>query len=188
MIETVSTRIHSRAWLPASMGLVWCMLLSNGALAQDGPAAPAPKLGESSASSTGHQPGIQQQFLRVESSPWLPYGWRLSKDGQTVGAAWFSVVPDEAVSGSKEALVHARHARIYQGFTLGSVLAGAGLIIGGLAVADSHREWTRTARLLTAGGVLAIFTEFACALGREDEIMKSVNAYNYDLVRGKLGE
>jgi hypothetical protein len=95
---------------------------------------------------------------------------------------------DKAVSGSKEAMAHARHARIYQGFTLGSALTGVGLIVGGLTVADSHRKWTRTARLLTVGGILAIFAEFACALGREDEIMKSVNAYNYDLVRGKLGE
>ena len=188
MIETVSTRIHSTAWLPASMGLIWCLLSSNGALAQGGSAAPVPELGAAPASSMSHQPGIEQQFLRVESSLWLPYGWRLSKNGQTVGPEWFSVVPNEAVRGSKEAMAHARHARIYQGFTLGSVLAGVGLIVGGLAVADSHREWTRTARLLTAGGILAIFTEFVCALGREDEIMKSVNAYNYDLVKGKLGE
>jgi hypothetical protein len=36
--------------------------------------------------------------------------------------------------------------------------------------------------------LLAILSEGLCALFREREIMETVNAYNYDLVRGKLGE
>jgi hypothetical protein len=83
-------------------------------------------------------------------------------------------------------MAHARHARIYQGFTIGSALAGIGLIVGGFAVAGHHERWTPTARLLTAGGILAIFTEFLCAQGRERETFKAVNVYNYDLVRGLL--
>jgi len=124
----------------------------------------------------------------VESSPWSPLGLRLSKNGQVVGPRWFSVVPDEAVAGSVEARKHASHARIFHGATAAFALAGVGLIIACVSVAAHDREWTTTARGLAAGGLLAIFSEGLCALFREREIMESVNAYNYDLVRGKLGE
>jgi hypothetical protein len=36
--------------------------------------------------------------------------------------------------------------------------------------------------------LLAIISEGLCALYREREIMEAVNAYNYDLVRDKLGD
>jgi len=124
----------------------------------------------------------------VESSPWSALGLRLSKNGQVVGPRWFSVVPNEAVEGSKEAKKHAVHARIFHGATAGFALAAVGLIIGGAAVADNHREWTSSARLLAAGGLLAILAEGVCALFREREIMETVNSYNYDLVRGNLGD
>lgn len=45
-----------------------------------------------------------------------------------------------------------------------------------------------TEKGLAAGGLLAILSDGLCAWLREREIMESVNAYNYDLVRGKLGE
>jgi hypothetical protein len=124
----------------------------------------------------------------VESSPWSPLGLRLSKNGQVVGPRWFSVVPDEAVAGSTEAKRHASHARIFHGATAAFALAGVGLILGGVVVADSNREWTSGAKLLAAGGLLAILSEGLCALYREREIMEAVNAYNYDLVRDKLGD
>jgi hypothetical protein len=124
----------------------------------------------------------------VESSPWSPLGLKLSKNGQTVGPRWFSVVPDEAVEGSKDAKKHASHARIFHGATAAFALAAVGLIVGSVAVADSNREWTANARLLAAGGLLAILSEGLCAMFREREIMEAVNAYNYDLVRDKLGD
>ena len=97
-------------------------------------------------------------------------------------------MPDEAVAGSAEAKKHASHARIFHGATAAFALAGVGLIVGGVAVADSNREWTSGAKLLAAGGLLAILSEGLCALYREREIMEAVNAYNYDLVRDKLGD
>ena len=163
-----------------------CLLLPVSALAQTSSGDRGQDSSPSSAPKAVSRPDLEQRFLRVESSTWAPFGLRLAKNGQAVGPAFFSVVPDEAVRGSNEAMAHARHARIYQGFTIGSALAGVGLIVGGFAVADHHRRWTQTARLLTAGGILAIFTEFFCAFGREHEIIRTVNAYNYDLVRGAL--
>jgi hypothetical protein len=130
------------------------------------------------------RPELEQQFLRVAPSPWSPFGFRLSKNGQPMGPNLFSVVPDAAVSGSEEAMVHVRHARIYQGFTVGTAFTGVGLILGGFVVANQHDRWTPAARLLTAGGVLAILGELFCALGRAHETLEAVNAYNYDLVRG----
>jgi hypothetical protein len=124
----------------------------------------------------------------VESSPWSTLGLRLSKNGQVVGPRWFSVVPDEAVAGSVEAKRHTAHARIAHGATAAFTLAASGLLVGGVTVADSNREWTSSARLLVAGGLLAVISEWVCAWFREREIMETVNAYNYDLVRGKLGE
>ena len=163
-----------------------CLLLPVTALAQAGSGEHGQDVSPSPAPKAESRLDLEQRFLRVESSTWAPFGFRLSKNGQAVGPGFFSVVPDDAVTGSKEAMVHARHARVYQGFTLGSGLAGVGLIVGGFAVAGHHERWTQTARLLTAGGILAIFSEFFCALGRERETIKTINAYNYDLVRGLL--
>ena len=178
---------HGRWGLPASVGFALCLLSSGSATAQTNladqasPASPAPR------SLADRQLRIEQQFLRVESSPWSPLGLKLSKNGQMVGPRWFSVVPDEAVAGSTEAKKHASHARIFHGATVAFALAGVGLIVGGVTVADSNREWTSGAKLLAAGGLLAILSEGLCALYRERKIMEAVNAYNYDLVRDKLG-
>jgi hypothetical protein len=163
-----------------------CLLLPVTALAQTGSGDHGQDVSPSPAPKAESRLDLEHRFLRVESSTWAPFGFRLSKNGQAVGPGFFSVVPDDAVTGSKEAKTHARHARIYQGFTIGSALAGVGLIVGGFAVAGHHERWTQTSRLLTAGGILAIFTEFLCALGRERETIKTINAYNYDLVRGAL--
>jgi len=179
---------HGNGLLPTSAGFVLCLLFSGNALAQANfpdqalPPRPAPR------SLADRQIRVEQQFLRVESSPWSPLGLKLSKNGQEVGPKWFSVVPDEAVAGSTEAEKHASHARIFHGATAAFALAGVGLIVGGVAVADSNREWTTNARMLSAGGLLAILLEGVCAQFREREIMESVNAYNYDLVRDKLGD
>jgi hypothetical protein len=176
-------------FIPVALrGLVLCLLSSGNALAQASPAAQASQPSPAPKSLVDHPAGIEQQFLRVESSPWSALGLRLSKNGQVVGPRWFSVVPDEAVEGARKAKKHAVHARIFHGLTAGFALAGVGLIIGGVAVADNHGEWTSNARYLAAGGLLAILAEGVCALFREREIMETVNSYNYDLVRGKLGD
>lgn len=182
-----STQNHGTGLLAASLGFVLCMLSSGNALAQASPATQASQTSPASKSLADHPASIEQQFLRVESSPWSPLGLRLSKNGQVVGPRWFSVVPDEAVEGSKEAKKHAFHGRIFHALTAGFALAGVGLIIGGVAVADNHREWTSDARYLAAGGLLAILAEGVCALFRERGIMETVNSYNHDLVRGNLG-
>jgi len=171
---------------PVFLWTVSCWLFATTALAQTSSGDHGQDVSLPSASKAVSRLDLEQRFLRVESSTWGPFGFRLSKNGQAVGPAFFSVVPDDAVSGSKEAMAHARHARIYQEFTIGSALSGVGLIVGGFAVASHHERWTQTARLLTAGGILAIFTEFLCAQGREHETIKAVNVYNYDLVRGAL--
>ena len=182
------TQNHGIGLLTASVGFVLCLLSSGNALAQASPAGQASQTSPAPKSLADHQAGIEQQFLRVESSPWSALGLRLSKNGQVVGPRWFSVVPDEAVEGSKEAKKHAFHARIFHGATAGFALAAVGLIVGGIAVVDSNGKWTSNARLLAAGGLLALLAEGVCALFREREIMETVNSYNYDLVRGKLGD
>jgi len=90
---------------------------------------------------------------------WSTLGLKLSKNGQVVGPRWFSVVPDEAVEGSKEAEKHASHARMSHVATAAFALAAVGLIVAGVSVAAHDREWTTTARGLAAGGLLAILSE-----------------------------
>ena len=182
------TKTHSKGLVPTSAGIVLCLLSSGNALAQVNPPDQASTVTPAPRSLPDRQLRIEQQFLRVESSPWSPLGLKLLKNGQTVGPRWFSVVPDEAVAGSTEAKKHASHARIFHGATAAFALAGVGLIVGGVAVANGNREWTSGAKLLAAGGLLAILSEGLCALYREREIMEAVNAYNYDLVRDKLGD
>jgi hypothetical protein len=57
-----------------------------------------------------------------------------------------------------------------------------------VSVAAHDREWTSTVRGLAAGALLAILSEGLCALFREREIMETINAYNYDLVKGNLAQ
>jgi hypothetical protein len=135
---------------PVFLWAVSCWLFATTALAQTGSGDHGQDVSPSPAPKVESLLDLEQRFLRVESPTWASFGFRLSKNGQAVGPGFFSVVPDDAVTGSKEAMVHARHARVYQGFTLGSALAGVGLIVGGFAVAGHHEGWTQTARLITA--------------------------------------
>ena len=181
------TRILGRELLPAIAGLVLCLLSSRNALAQATSTGQAHGVGNVPESLIERRPAVEQRFLHVEFSFWSPYGMRLSKNGQTVGPGFFSIVPDAAVGGSIEAKKHAFRARVSQGFTLGFALAAIGLIVAGVAVrADNGQEWTNTSRYLVGGGIPAILSEFICALIREREILEAVNSYNYDLVRGNL--
>ncbi len=185
--NTLFPLTFGRRLLPAIVGVVLCLLPSIPAWAQTTSAEQAPEVSKTPESVANRRPALEQQFLHVEFSFWSPYGMRLSKNGQTVGPGFFSVVPDEAVGGSKEGKKHAFRARVSQGFTNAFTSAAIGLVAAGVAVrADNGREWTNTSRLLVGGGILAIFSEFICALIREREILEAVNSYNYDLVRGNL--
>jgi hypothetical protein len=139
----------------------------------------------------GQEPGptdIERRFLRVESSFWRPFGLRLSVDGRTVGPGVFAIVPDEAIRGSETARRHAVHARIDQGIVIGSAAATVGLLIAAVAVRAGNDEWTPAAQGLGAGALFAFASELFFALLREKEFLATVNAYNYDVVTGKLGK
>jgi hypothetical protein len=126
------TKPHARGMFPTSAGFVLCLLSSGNALAQAIPPDQASPPNPVPRSLADRQLRIEQQFLRVESSPWSTLGLRLSKNGQVVGPRWFTVVPNEAVAGSSEAKKHASHARIFHGATAAFALAGVGLIVGGV--------------------------------------------------------
>ena len=113
---------------------------------------------------------------------------KLSKNGEQVGPRFFAIISDETLAGSGEAQRHASHARIFHGFVLGLGLAGVGLLLGGLQVAASNDgDWNDTAKFMVAGGVLSEFVGYFLALNRQNEILAAVNAYNHDLVTGRLG-
>jgi hypothetical protein len=40
---------------------------------------------------------------------------------------------------------------------------------------------------MVAGSALAVFVSYFLALNRQNEILAAVNAYNHDLVTGRLG-
>jgi hypothetical protein len=131
---------------------------------------------------------LESRFLRAEMSPWDTFGLKLSINGQQVGPRFFSVIPDETLAGSSEAQRHASHARVLHGFGLGLVLTGVGLLIGGLQVAASNGgDWNNTAKFMVAGSALAVFAAYFLALQRQNEILAAVNAYNHDLITGRLG-
>jgi hypothetical protein len=145
------------------------------AKAETTPPAPAPGATDTSA-----------RFLRAEASLWDTFGVKVSRNGKQLGPALFSILPDEAVAGSAEAARHVSHARVLQGFVLCFALTGVGLIAGSFALASNDNQWTQGSRLMLAGGLVAVFAEGLTALARQTEILAAVNAYNHDLVTGRL--
>ncbi len=129
---------------------------------------------------------VQKNFLVVEPSTWDWFGVAFKKDGQKVGPGFFSVVPGAAVKGSAEAERHAARARVFHGFTFGFGIVGFGSLFAGLAVRGDNHRWNDTSTGLVAGGVIAIFTESIFALARSTEMLEAINAYNHDLVEGRL--
>jgi hypothetical protein len=125
--------------------------------------------------------------LRAEGAFWGTFGLKLSKNGQVVGPRFFAVVPDDVVAGSNEAKKHASHARIYHGVGLAFASVALGLIVGGLVVRSNDREWTTRSMSLVIGGFESVVLEAVCGMLRTNEMMEAVSSYNYDLVRGKLG-
>lgn len=133
------------------------------------------------------QATLESQFLRAEASTWDLFGVKLSRNGQQVGPRFFSVVPDEAVAGSAAATRHASHARVFHGLVLGLTTVAVGLVAGGLAVHSSNdNRWTDGSRQMVWGGVLSELLAWSCALFRQNEILATVDAYNHDLVTGRL--
>jgi hypothetical protein len=180
------TRNRARRFLPV-LGFVLCSLFSTHALAQPIANEPASQAGATPQSPVDGRLGLDSQFLRVEGAFWGTFGLKLSKNGQVVGPRFFSVVPDDVVAGSNEAKRHASHARIYHGVGLAFASAAIGLIVGGLVVRSNDREWTTRSVSLVIGGFESVVLEAVCGMLRTNEMMEAVNAYNYDLVRGKLG-
>ena len=79
------------------------------------------------------------------------------------------------------------HARVLQGVVLGFALTSVGLIAGSFALRSSNdNEWTQGSRFMLAGGVVALFAEGIGALARQNEMLAAINAYNHDLVTGRL--
>lgn len=148
----------------------------------------APARAEEGARTPAHgaiNPGAR--FLRAEISLWDTFGLKLTRNGNQVGPSFFSVIPDEAVAGSPEAGRHVSHARVWQGCVLGFALTSVGLIAGSLALTSSNdNQWTQGSRLMLAGGVVALLAQGISALARQNEMMAAVNAYNHDLVTGRL--
>lgn len=133
------------------------------------------------------QATLESQFLRAEASTWDLFGVKLSRNGLQVGPRFFAVVPDEAVAGSAAATRHASHARVFHGLVLGLTTAAVGLVAGGLAMHSSNDDrWTDGSRLMVWGGVASFLLAGPCAILRQNEILATVDAYNHDLVTGKL--
>ena len=76
------TANHGRSLLPATVGFVLCLLSSVAALAQVDSGNQASQPSPAPRSLPDRPLRIEQQFLRVESSPWSPLGLRLSKNGR----------------------------------------------------------------------------------------------------------
>jgi len=97
------------------LGVVICLLSSRNASAQNSSGEVPSRIDGTSVRDENTQLSVDRRFLRVESSFWGAFGLRFSKNGRAVGPNILSVVPDDAVSGSKDARRHAHHARIFQG-------------------------------------------------------------------------
>jgi hypothetical protein len=131
-------------------------------------------------------PTMAQQFLKVEPSTWEWFGVVFEKDGQRIAPEFFNVIPSAAIAGSAEAERHARRARVFQGFTVGLNITGAGLIIGSAGVRQANHRWNETAVLVGVGGIISLLVGSMVALGRDREALEAVNSYNYDVVTGTL--
>jgi hypothetical protein len=130
--------------------------------------------------STPVAPRANPDYLKVEFRSL--HTLTITKNGEAVGPTFFSVLPQEIVQGSPEAQRHARHATVFQGFTLGFSVVAIGLIAAGGGVRASNRgDWTDASTYLVGGGVAALFLGSASALLKQNELFAAVNAYNYDL-------
>jgi len=126
-------------------------------------------------------------YLRMEGA----WRVRLYRGADRVRPGFFYEGLLAAVASSPTATVHARHARtahiVWLGFSAG-VLVSAGVGIAGIrALAPSN------AGAATLVGLVALVVEVVCFgggmladLAGHGEVAMSINAYNYDLIRGTL--
>ncbi len=166
-------------------------LTSPAALAQE-EAAPAPV---AAASPAAPDP---TRYLRLESDFWGVYGVKLSRSGQEFGPGFLASGLEDAVRGSTDAERHANSAQIWAGVNLGFGLASAGLLVASLVTYEAPgggvggwpdfvpRDGGIRTAALNLGWLLSLTASVVSRYMTYEAIMLSVNAYNRDLVEGRL--
>ena len=136
-------------------------------------------------------PDVEARFLRVDSSAWSEL--KLTKGGVEVGPGFLYTRMSDAVRGSPTAERHARHARIWRGFAFGFQVTTLATALGGAidlgienGSAGSHSSFPTVASVLFIAAGVSYLGAMIVQQSLQSEILRCVNAYNYDLVSGQL--
>jgi hypothetical protein len=125
---------------------------------------------------------LDAQLIRAESSFW--FGYRLRQGDHTIGPGLFCAGLSGAVRGSAAGERHAKHARIWSGFAFGFGINTLAFLAASVGVyAENHFHNNDTAAILLGTAAVSFALEALSAVEREQEVMKSISAYNYDLIR-----
>lgn len=145
---------------------------------------------EDKASTTDCAGSVKERFLRVESQfvLMMHVGNTLTQSGKVLTPGFFSIIPDSAVNGSKEAMRHLSHARIAHGAAFAAFMTTVGLLVGAEVIRQQNDDrWTRPSTAMALGSVLTFLISVSAAHWRDWETFAAVNSYNHDLVNGQLG-
>lgn len=141
-------------------------------------------------SATGCAESVKERFLRVESQfvLMMHVGNTLTQNGKVLNPGFFSIIPDSAVSGSKEAMGHLSHARIAHGAAFAAFMTTVGLLVGAEVIRQQNDDrWTSPSSAMALSSVLTFLISVSAAHWRDWETFAAVNSYNHDLVNGQLG-
>jgi hypothetical protein len=132
---------------------------------------------------------VQERFLRVEPKyVFLAHvGNKVTQNGKVLDTGFSFLIPDSAVTGSKEAVAHLSRARTAQWAAFACFMTAVGLFVGEEIVRQQNDDrWTRPSVAMAFGGALTLLTAFPFAHWRDWETFAAVNSYNHDLVTGQL--